>query len=124
MEPPAKQITGTRVVLISPTGEKLKIFVKLNFRFTNNEAEYESFLIEMRAAQEAGATPGYCLFRLWVSYTTAKRVLWGQGRRLLKYLKNVQEVVEQFEDLSVEKISREENTKDYSLEMAATLAEV
>ncbi|XP_073313503.1 uncharacterized protein [Primulina huaijiensis] len=44
------------VVLISPAGEEVKLAVRLDFRASNNEAEYEAVLAGLRAARNMGAT--------------------------------------------------------------------
>ncbi|XP_073016710.1 uncharacterized protein [Primulina eburnea] len=46
---------GVGVVIISPSGEKIKLAVKIGSRVTNNEAEYEAVLAGVRAAREIEA---------------------------------------------------------------------
>ncbi|XP_075473921.1 uncharacterized protein LOC142504972 [Primulina tabacum] len=52
----SKRGSGIEIVLVSPTGEKAKVAAKLDFRASNNEAEYESIVMGMKTAREAGAT--------------------------------------------------------------------
>ncbi|XP_075473962.1 uncharacterized protein LOC142505021 [Primulina tabacum] len=52
----AKDGSGVGVVLISPTGEEVKLAVRLDFRASNNETEYEAVLAGLRAARNVGAT--------------------------------------------------------------------
>jgi ribonuclease HI len=48
---------GAGVVLISPQGDKLKYVMRMRFPHTsNNEAEYEALLHDMRMAKACGAT--------------------------------------------------------------------
>lgn len=47
---------GVGIVLIPPSGEKLKMATRLSFWASNNEAEYESVLAGMKAARDVGAT--------------------------------------------------------------------
>ena len=42
--------SGAGVVLIAPTGEKLRYAIELNFRATNNMAEYEALLAGLKVA--------------------------------------------------------------------------
>jgi ribonuclease HI len=50
------QGTGARVVLVSPHGDKLKYVLRMSFpQASNNEAEYEAFLHEMKMAKACGA---------------------------------------------------------------------
>ena len=52
--------SGARVVLISPEGLIMEQAVRLNFLASNNESEYEAFLIGLKCARRLGAD------RLWV----------------------------------------------------------
>jgi ribonuclease HI len=51
------QGAGAGVVLISPQGDKLKYVLRMSFpQASNNEAEYEALLHEMKMAKACGAT--------------------------------------------------------------------
>jgi ribonuclease HI len=43
---------GGGVVLLSPSGDRLKCVLRLHFRATNNTAEYEALLHGLRVATE------------------------------------------------------------------------
>jgi ribonuclease HI len=45
---------GTSVLLISPTNEQLRYFLRIYFPASNNTAEYETYLHGMRIAVELG----------------------------------------------------------------------
>ncbi|XP_042423210.1 uncharacterized protein LOC122010804 [Zingiber officinale] len=47
--------SGVGVLLISPQEDILQLVVRLNFRATNNEAEYEALLVGLQAARHVGA---------------------------------------------------------------------
>ncbi|XP_073295887.1 uncharacterized protein [Primulina huaijiensis] len=47
---------GVGVVIVSSTGERIKLAVRIDSRVTNNEAEYEAVLAGIRAAQEIGVS--------------------------------------------------------------------
>ena len=49
------QGSGVGVLVISPQGDILQLAVRLNFRATNNEAEYEALLAGLPAARHVGA---------------------------------------------------------------------
>ncbi|KAL0327890.1 UNVERIFIED_CONTAM: hypothetical protein Scaly_2221600 [Sesamum calycinum] len=49
------QDSGTGVVITSPHGEDLEFAVKFGLKASNNEAEYEAFVISMRIAHKVGA---------------------------------------------------------------------
>ncbi|XP_073121585.1 uncharacterized protein [Henckelia pumila] len=48
--------SGVGVILVSPTQEKIKIAVKLDFQASNNEAEYEAVIAGMKQARKVGAS--------------------------------------------------------------------
>ena len=45
---------GVGVVLISPSKENIHLSYKLDFKTTNNVAEYEALLLGVKAAKEMG----------------------------------------------------------------------
>ncbi|XP_042444109.1 uncharacterized protein LOC122029235 [Zingiber officinale] len=47
--------SGVGILLISPQGDILQLAVRLNFRATNNEAEYEALLAGLQVARHVGA---------------------------------------------------------------------
>jgi ribonuclease HI len=49
-----KDSAGAGVVLISPSKETISLSFKLNFRTTNNIAEYEALLLGLNSAKEMG----------------------------------------------------------------------
>jgi ribonuclease HI len=49
-----KYSAGAGVVLISPSKETIYLYFKLNFRTTNNIAEYEALLLGLNSAKEMG----------------------------------------------------------------------
>jgi ribonuclease HI len=49
-----KDSTGAGVVLISPSKETISLSFKLDFRTTNNIAEYEALLLGLNSAKEMG----------------------------------------------------------------------
>jgi hypothetical protein len=51
----AKQSGGVGIVINTPSGEKLYNSVQLEFRVTNNKAEYEAVTAGLRIPQELGA---------------------------------------------------------------------
>ncbi|KAL0394375.1 UNVERIFIED_CONTAM: hypothetical protein Slati_4403700 [Sesamum latifolium] len=49
------QGSGASIVIMTPQGEDLEFTIKIGFKASNNEAEYEALVIGMRMAHEAGA---------------------------------------------------------------------
>ena len=50
-----KKNRGAGVLLITPNGEELSSSLRLEFRTTNNEAEYEAVIVGLGMALELGA---------------------------------------------------------------------
>jgi ribonuclease HI len=50
-----KKYSGASMVLITPKGEELSSSLKLEFKTTNNKAEYEAALTGLDLAHEMGA---------------------------------------------------------------------
>ncbi|KAL0431123.1 UNVERIFIED_CONTAM: hypothetical protein Sradi_0738300 [Sesamum radiatum] len=48
------QGSGAGIVIISPQGEDLEFTVKFGFKASNNEAEYETLMADMKMTHEAG----------------------------------------------------------------------
>ena len=49
-----QSLAGASVVLISPSKENIHLSYKLDFKTTNNIAEYEALLLGVKAAKEMG----------------------------------------------------------------------
>ena len=49
-----KSSTSAAVVLISPSKENIHLSYKIDFKTTNNIAEYEALLLGVKAAKEMG----------------------------------------------------------------------
>lgn len=47
---------GIEILLVSPSREEMWITIRLGFKVTNNEVEYEAILSGLQAARAAGAT--------------------------------------------------------------------
>ncbi|XP_025617150.1 uncharacterized protein [Arachis hypogaea] len=112
---------GARIILESPTGVIYEQSIKFEFPVSNNQAEYEALLGSLTLAQEVGAT------RLEV-YSDSQVVTLQvnesyQARDLLlqKYLEKVKELSKQFEEVTVQHVLRERNTRaDLLSKLAST----
>ena len=50
-----RQGSGIGVLLISPREDRLQLSIRLNYRVTNNEAEYEALIAGLQVARHIGA---------------------------------------------------------------------
>ena len=59
-----KKRSGAGIVLITPEGQEMKHAVRMDFKTTNNEAEYEAVVAGLTIAHELGATNHWLKNRL------------------------------------------------------------
>ncbi|XP_042446637.1 uncharacterized protein LOC122031607 [Zingiber officinale] len=52
----ARQGSGINILLISPREDRMQLSIRLDYRATNNEAEYEALIVGLQAARHVGAT--------------------------------------------------------------------
>lgn len=50
-----KKHSGARVAIITPEGQKVEYAIRMGFKTTNNEAEYEAVITGLTIAQRLGA---------------------------------------------------------------------
>ncbi|XP_073030713.1 uncharacterized protein [Primulina eburnea] len=116
---------GVGVIIISPSGEKIKLAVRIDPRVTNNEAEYEAILARIQAALEVGPSRIILLSDSQLITQQIKGLYEAKDDRMLKYLQLIRAQAEIFADWSIEQIPREENGEaDALAKMASSLSEV
>ena len=101
-----KKRSGAGIVLITPEGQEMKHAVRMDFKTTNNEAEYEAVVAGLTIAHELGARN--------VEIHTDSRVIAGhilgeyeaKGEKMKKYLMKVKELSSRFSHFSVKKVPR------------------
>ncbi|XP_076926493.1 uncharacterized protein LOC143589683 [Bidens hawaiensis] len=101
--------SGAGLKLINPYGQEFTYAIKLNFKSTNNEAEYEAFLAGLRIARKLGvkfleARVNSMLIAGKVSGTyEVKNVV------MASYLSQAKDLMQQFTSCKVVHIKRSEN---------------
>ncbi|XP_073017901.1 uncharacterized protein [Primulina eburnea] len=119
-----KDGSGVGVLLISPTEEKIQLAVRLDFRASNNEAEYEAVIIGIKAARDVGATRVIIYTDSQLVAQQVKGAYEAREDKFIKYLTIIRESSAHFTDWSIEQIPREKNTEaDALAKMAASLAD-
>ncbi|XP_073294631.1 uncharacterized protein [Primulina huaijiensis] len=107
----SKDGSGVGVVIVSPTGEKIKFAMRLDFRASNNEVEYKSMVIGRKTAREAGATRIILYSDSQLVIQQVKGSYEAREWMLKEYLKVIQELSESFIEWSAEQFPREENVE-------------
>ncbi|XP_073020195.1 uncharacterized protein [Primulina eburnea] len=119
-----KDDSGVGVWLISPTEEKIRLAVRLDFRASNNEAEYEAVIVGIKAARNVGANQVIIYTDSQLVAQQVKGVYEVREEKFVKYLAIIKELSTHFVSWSIEQIPREENTEaDALAKMVASLSD-
>ncbi|XP_042460238.1 uncharacterized protein LOC122043709 [Zingiber officinale] len=114
--------SGVGVLLISPQEDILSLAVKLNFKATNNEAEYDTLLAGLQAARHMGAARVVVYSN---SQLVAQQVAGNfevNSDKLQVYREAYEKMKEEFKEVTVTKIPREDNQRvDELAKMASSL---
>uniref|UniRef100_A0A2N9HH77 Uncharacterized protein n=1 Tax=Fagus sylvatica TaxID=28930 RepID=A0A2N9HH77_FAGSY len=113
--------SGTGVVIITPDETVIEQSIRLDFKTSNNEAEYEAVLAGLKSAKtlEARRLIVYCDSLLVASQINGEYM--ARDERMSAYLLKVQTAMTDFETVRVEQIGRNLNNHADAL---ATLASV
>ncbi|XP_073154100.1 uncharacterized protein [Henckelia pumila] len=113
---------GVGVFLISPRGDEIRLAVRLDFRASNNEAEYEAVLIGLRAAKQAGAARVHLYSDSQLVAQQVNGTYEVKNEKLKEYMRTIEEAKGFFDEVLFEQIPREDNEKaDYLAKMASSL---
>ncbi|XP_075475589.1 uncharacterized protein LOC142506679 [Primulina tabacum] len=77
---------GVGVVLIAPSGEKIKLARRIDSRVTNNEAEYEAVLAGLQASREVGASRVIIYSDSQLVAQQIRGTYEAKNKKMLKYL--------------------------------------
>ncbi|CAA7034283.1 unnamed protein product [Microthlaspi erraticum] len=117
------QGAGVGIRLTSPTGEILEESLRLNFRASNNEAEYEALIAGLRLAlginiQEIRA---FCDSQLVANQFSGEYAT--KDERMEKYLAIVKELAAKFTKFEVTRVPRGEDTQADALAALASTSD-
>ncbi|XP_073120297.1 uncharacterized protein [Henckelia pumila] len=101
---------------------KIRLAVRLDFRASNNEAEYEAVLIGLRAAKQAGAARVHLYSDSQLVAQQVNGTYEVKNEKLKEYMRAIEEAKGFFDEVLFEQIPREGNEKaDYLAKMASSL---
>ncbi|XP_073019294.1 uncharacterized protein [Primulina eburnea] len=116
---------GVGVVLIAPSGENIKLALKIDSRVTTNEAEYEAVLAGLQAVREVGASQVIIYSDSQLVTQQIKGKYEAKNKKMLKYLGLITARAGPFTDWSIEQIHREENEEaDILAKLAASMSDI
>ncbi|XP_073152608.1 uncharacterized protein [Henckelia pumila] len=117
--------SGTGIAVESPQGDKFQYAVKFLFPATNNEAEYEAFIMGIKLALSVGAK------RLTIHSDSQLIVSQINGNyeakedKMLEYLTQVNELLSRLDSYDVKQIPRVKNeSADHLAKLASSLANI
>ncbi|XP_075507440.1 uncharacterized protein LOC142544265 [Primulina tabacum] len=114
--------SGVGAVLISPAGEEVKLAVGLDFRASNNKAEYEAVLAGLQAARNVGATRVHVFSDSQLVVQQMKGLYDVKDEKLIEYAQEMNRIREKFTEITFEQIPRKENENaDTLAKMAGTM---
>ncbi|XP_072071984.1 uncharacterized protein [Arachis hypogaea] len=102
---------GVGIILESPTGVIYEQSVKFEFPVSNNQAEYEALLGGLILAREVGATRLEVCNDSQIVTSQVNGSYQAIDSLLQKYLERVKELSKQFEEVTVQQVLRERNTR-------------
>ncbi|XP_042410237.1 uncharacterized protein LOC121999652 [Zingiber officinale] len=108
-ESSTRQGSGIGILLISPQEERMHLSVQLDYRVTNNEAEYEALIAGLQAAQHVGAIKVLIHSDSQLATQQLIRTFEISNTRLKLYAEVFEKLKANFQEFVIQKISRAEN---------------
>ena len=112
---------GATVLLITLDGEELGSSLRLEFRTTNNEAEYKAIIASLGMALKLGAESVKIQSDSQVIVGHIRGEFEAKGEKMKMYLSKVQNMQSSFQKFCITKIPREDNEKVDRLAQMASI---
>jgi ribonuclease HI len=117
----SKEGAGVGVVLFSPTQETIDMSYKLEFKATNNVAEYEALVLGLRASKDMGIEEISVFGDAELIVHQVRNIYQAKNPRLRSYRNEVWDlIVNFFLAFNISFIPREENIMDDSLAISTS----
>lgn len=97
------------IVIMSPKGVKLEHSLRLGFRTSNNEAEYEALLAGLKATQKLEATDVEIYSDSWLVVSQVDGSFEAKNSQMVEYLRLVGQIMSKFQKAKVIQITRGQN---------------
>ncbi|XP_073130851.1 uncharacterized protein [Henckelia pumila] len=115
--------SGAVIVIISPWGEETNISIRLDFKASNNEAEYEALLLGLKATRNLGISRAILYSDSQLAIQQSNEKFECKDGKMLRYVKALDKAKEGFTELNLELIPRTENIKaDHLARLASALS--
>jgi len=119
----SKQGSGVGIRLTSPTAEVLEQSFRLNFKATNNVAEYEALVagLNLDRGLKIEKIRAFCDSQLVANQFNGEYI--ARDERMETYLTNVQNLAKNFDEFELTRIPRGENTSADALAALASTSD-
>ncbi|KAL0445450.1 UNVERIFIED_CONTAM: hypothetical protein Slati_2267700 [Sesamum latifolium] len=114
------QGSSAGIVITTPQGEDLEFAIKFSFKASNNEAEYEALVIDMRMAHETGAKHLLAYSDSQLVVKQVEGTYEAKEESMIQYLQQIADLKTKFHHFQIIQIPREENAKADSLSKLAS----
>lgn len=103
--------SGAGIFVVTPEGEELEYAVKLDFRASNNEAEYEALLKGLNIASSLGARNVHIFSDSQLVVQQVREEFATKDERMIQYVRKIRDLMSVFNKCVLSQIPREENGK-------------
>ncbi|GFY80993.1 hypothetical protein Acr_01g0008020 [Actinidia rufa] len=114
---------GAGLVIRAPSGEQMEYAIRMGFKATNNEAEYEALLAGLRIATELGAQSLEVFSDSQLVVNQVQGDYLAKDARMIAYLGEVKAVSAKIKEFKIYQIPREDNKKADALANLASTFE-
>ncbi|XP_061363479.1 uncharacterized protein LOC133307075 [Gastrolobium bilobum] len=113
--------SGAGVIIENPEGVAIEYSLQMNFETSNNQAEYEAFIVGLHQAKELGARKLQVYRDSQFVTSQIEGSYQARGPLLTKYLDSARQLIVEFEKVEVSHIPRNENSRaDILSKLAST----
>ncbi|XP_073153444.1 uncharacterized protein [Henckelia pumila] len=117
--------SGAGIVVESPQGDKFQYAIKFLFPATNNEAEYEAFIMGIKLALSVGAKKLTIHSDSQLIVSQVNENYEAKEDKILEYLTQVNEILSRLDSYDIKQIPRAENESAERLaKLASSLANI
>ncbi|GFS40591.1 hypothetical protein Acr_00g0069450 [Actinidia rufa] len=114
---------GAGLVIQTPSGEQMEYAIRIGFKATNNEAEYEALLAGLRIAVELGAQSLEIFSDSQLVVNQVQGDYLAKDARMMAYLGEVKATFAKIKEFKIHQIPREDNKKADALANLASTFE-
>ncbi|GFS42455.1 hypothetical protein Acr_00g0079950 [Actinidia rufa] len=114
---------GAGLIIQTPSGEQMEYAIRIGFKATNNEAEYEALLAGLRVVVELGAQSLEIFSDSQLVVNQVQGDYLAKDARMMAYLGEVKAASTRIKEFKIHQIPREENKKADALANLASTFE-